>query len=651
VIVHEVAEENNKKQASQQKQKKENQKSQGVRSPRAAPKPEINRPTRSFFSSFADDLPPCSQSHCSAVDSQIYAICQRKGWGADMQLPTRDSDGTLCYCSCSCLAYGTEIAVPDGAKEIQDFVKGDAVLVVEEDGQSKKWVPAKVRSASPPAGLPQNPLNYAIRVKVAGKVLISNADHIYMTGDGTFKRADRLKIGDELMSSEFKPVPVESVVNGEFHGSLANIETDADEDSTYGHLINSEGVISGDYFLQKKMAGTPGLVEEPQVGSPQYIDRNPGFIEDASSIEPEEDVDGGFVPAGREGERGVIVGHFIPDEADEPKLSLQFRAMDDSVTEQHAQQVLNLFAGYYPGIRLRLLWNSNTVNAFAGYDADGTPTVEIHGGLVRHPDIRIEALALVVAHEIGHHEGGPPTYPNDPRSCEGQSDYYGAAVIMREVYPGRQYLDYMIPATDQLHAFFTVGLVEDQNSEEVKQRFAANNCGHPPADCRRDTYNAAIDLDPKPACAGFVDSDPDEPVGRQDPGVRIIIDFEKSRFAELAPCQDDTCLTEPARSLVQQICRQIGLGSGSHLVVRKDDGTPCLCRCYGATNSSKEQEFSLVVDFSRDPEFREVRECDREHCTAYSEIISQVCKSLNWPVPIRVFTRQEDGAVCYCTCH
>ena len=91
-------------------------------------------------------------------------------------------------------------------------------------------------------------------------------------------------------------------------------------------------------------------------------------------------------------------------------------------------------------------------------------------------------------------------------SCEGQADWYGAAVVMRKTFPPGlelapvpEYLDVMFPAIDQLHALLSRGvLLQPHDSVSSKE-----GCVHPPADCRKQTYERAMELRPKPTCASI----------------------------------------------------------------------------------------------------------------------------------------------------
>jgi len=89
-------------------------------------------------------------------------------------------------------------------------------------------------------------------------------------------------------------------------------------------------------------------------------------------------------------------------------------------------------------------WNEGSVNAYA-YKRESNAYVVINGGLARHPEITIDAVALTACHEIGHHIGGIPVKKKGPgriingrvikkswASNEGQADYFGVMKCFRK---------------------------------------------------------------------------------------------------------------------------------------------------------------------------------------------------------------------------
>jgi len=109
--------------------------------------------------------------------------------------------------------------------------------------------------------------------------------------------------------------------------------------------------------------------------------------------------------------------------------------------QQHRRRVvLDLFSKFrdaFPEITYELVWASATINSQA-WTFGSRRYVRVYGGLARHPKMTTPGLALMVAHETGHHLGGPPYDPAMPWiSWQGQADYWAASVGMKKVFGSR----------------------------------------------------------------------------------------------------------------------------------------------------------------------------------------------------------------------
>ena len=110
-------------------------------------------------------------------------------------------------------------------------------------------------------------------------------------------------------------------------------------------------------------------------------------------------------------------------------------------SQQHRRRVLSdLFKKFhraFPEVTYELLWESPTINAQA-WRLGSAQFVRVYGGLVRHPTITKYGLALMLAHETGHHLGGLPRDPAMPwMTWQGQADYWAASVAMPRIWGPR----------------------------------------------------------------------------------------------------------------------------------------------------------------------------------------------------------------------
>lgn len=78
-------------------------------------------------------------------------------------------------------------------------------------------------------------------------------------------------------------------------------------------------------------------------------------------------------------------------------------------------------------------WTFASANPFA-YRSQDKWTLELFGGLARHPLMTEDAFALAVCHELGHLLGGAPKFKDPIKqlySNEGEADYFAALKCLR----------------------------------------------------------------------------------------------------------------------------------------------------------------------------------------------------------------------------
>jgi hypothetical protein len=449
----------------------------------------------------------CDSAHCSGVDEELNTICKEAGWPVSHPVLTRDAMGP-CACSCSCLAHGTPVQVSaNGFQAIESIAVGDQVMAADVN---LKWVPRTVVFSQGTTG--ESRQKYTVLITYKGTSLAVTSDHVFLRADGKLIAADRLTAGDALMSPEGSPVKLTSVHIGDYTAGFHHIATakKAPSPSLEGNLLNTNGVVSGDYSLQLfyragKLNGelVPDHGALPIVGSPEYVAKNGQASLQAPSVETlhnvaghnANDQEGKFVPA--EATVLNIPAHacrFISDAEARQKMNEPKRAFNDPLSREWTESLIGHFRTFYRDVVYHLDWADNTVNAFAWVE-NGVRHVALKGGLVRHASLELEGIGVVLAHELAHHYGGSPTFPGGGLSCEGQADYYGVALVMRRVWFGEEYSEQTDAGIGQMAAFFGVPNVPTAPGGNA-------GCGHPPGACRVAIYHAAVNLSGRPGCAG-----------------------------------------------------------------------------------------------------------------------------------------------------
>jgi len=102
------------------------------------------------------------------------------------------------------------------------------------------------------------------------------------------------------------------------------------------------------------------------------------------------------------------------------------RPLDDKAWRRKAGAVMKRFQRTFPDIVYDIAWEVEALNGVAWREVS-QPRVRLYGGLLRHRAIGPEGVAVLFAHETGHHKGGAPydgifTW----MSCERQADFWAA---------------------------------------------------------------------------------------------------------------------------------------------------------------------------------------------------------------------------------
>ncbi len=130
-----------------------------------------------------------------------------------------------------------------------------------------------------------------------------------------------------------------------------------------------------------------------------------------------------------------------------PKNNLKIpvgRFSTGGITQAQFNQVMDRIQRLFEGdvkaaggtLQINRLWTDATVNASAT-QSGGVWTLNMYGGLARHPATTIEGMALVACHELGHHLGGAPKisgWGSEWASNEGEADYFATLKCLRTYF-------------------------------------------------------------------------------------------------------------------------------------------------------------------------------------------------------------------------
>ncbi len=147
-----------------------------------------------------------------------------------------------------CFAKGTQISMTkDAAVPIEKLNPGDRVLLA--DGRLSKIT----KMTAGPETIPM------IMIETSrGQKLMVTTEHPLLTNQG-MKRAEHITISDRLKAADGQFVKIVSVTRKAFTENVYNFELEGRADAD--HLVIAEGLVSGELYLQNKMApkgGTAG---------------------------------------------------------------------------------------------------------------------------------------------------------------------------------------------------------------------------------------------------------------------------------------------------------------------------------------------------------------------------------------------------------
>jgi hypothetical protein len=453
----------------------------------------------------------CTASHCGSVSTPINNTCKKNGWPVNHLVLVCDPvTGDCCNCTCSCLAYGTPVAIPSGTKAIQTIALGDQVLAADTNFQ---WTPMPVEFSDGTGPDSVQPQMVFVTYGQPEQTIIVTLDHTFLQAGGKLIRANMLIVGDSLLGPGGEEVKILNIQVKNYVGGVWNIATSHEQPTSLnGHLINTQGVISGDYAVQlfyddlskqgftvaarKDTVGTDAhraaaglaprlsLPEKPlsailQTRSAQHWPNPKIHIH----------LDHSFVVAAPTTHQGYLT----TAQATEVRDKIPHRTFAESARViEFTRWAFTLFSGFYPDVNFILDWPNANANVFSVV-LDEQKNVLIQGGLLRAMPINWESITVLLAYSVNRFREDPPDGA-DGLLCKPQCDYDVIPVLMNVFYP--LYPNVVFNAVNQMEALF--------KDIPTKHDAPSGQCHATTLECRIQTYRNSMSMLELPECAGGI---------------------------------------------------------------------------------------------------------------------------------------------------
>lgn len=417
-----------------------------------------------------------------------------------------------CYCCCSCFAYNTMIAVPDGAVAIQEIPVGAEVRSAALENGKPLWSTKKVTFSAGVAG-GDHPAMVYINHGVDQADLICNADQVFVLANGEMVRAAQLTLNDELLGENGEAVPIHLVAIGNYKGGIHHISTGNEwGGSPDGHLLLAAGVVVGDFSLQMHFDSiepsrkVSNFAARPDIGTDEYTEAHNHALsgkalmafsaEGRDPVPHQLAVQGGhfrfYSVAADNSTKGVSM--FTPEQANDILENGKQLALSNPVPKSEISNIFHILEGFYPGYNFYLDWYAMEPNVYA-FEEYGQKFVVVTGGLARMVGLGYEGLMMAVAHGLSRFIGLPPKTPTGYVGT-GAADYFAFGVISRAVWYGNSWVASVMPAFSQIQAL--MGLISPANAGGVP----GYPVEYPSIDCRLSAIQSGMGGGPLPECCG-----------------------------------------------------------------------------------------------------------------------------------------------------
>ena len=457
-------------------------------------------------------VPYCGDPFCKGEKPYVDARCHDLEKEAGKKILWQRSGGT-CYCICSCLGTGTKVTLENGSTmPVQELVQGQTKVIAAGLNLHFTGHVVGQTSFAPPA---QTENTIYLQYTIDGQrvsLVVTQSHPFLLHKDRRIVGAGRLAPDDRLVDRHGNPVQIEAIAWGRYTGSFWEFATNMNppDPNLTGHLVVTGGVVTGDFAVETFLNYPTGeatplgdllRTSGPIVGSPEWV-----AAHGEAKVHAAIDVNGfAFTPAAAN--RVAVPANasdFLPAwQAEWLKWVAPKLPYNDPYALELCEWLLDrVYRPLYPEVEFLFDWYSEEVNSHSWVDGK-KKFVYLSGGLARIEGFDYDGVALALAHEVGHLYGKPDGSPSGV-TCEGEADYYGAAIVLRKVWFGTFYFEGLQRAIDQVKVLYSYLLLKSTKGEQFDVKTPRKDKagrGYPDNACRISTWEAAMSTPHKPACA------------------------------------------------------------------------------------------------------------------------------------------------------
>lgn len=464
----------------------------------------------------------CAEQHCAAKSEKINKICKANNWQVNhLVLVCNEQTEICCNCTCSCLAFDTPVRQSaTSTKAIQTFVIGDRVLAFDADGQSRESTIAFSNGTSATSVQPE--MAYvSFRIGNEDITVTTTLNHTFLGADRRLIQAQMLVPNYQVMLADGAVTVITKLEIKSYTGGVWNIATTTEQpENLDGHLVDTDGILSGDFALQlfyDDLAAKGYAV--PRDSLPAVTTRAHDAMVDAHAASqqgvtlaarPQRDLASFMASAGSNNAISILGAskggitlngdHSFTLQIPKSALNQGFLTAAQAVEVQGLQQadstrdpqragnclwLFKLFHGFYPQIHFIYDAASREANAFS-FVLGPQQYVLVQGGLARTEHMKWQGLALLLGYLVARFDKDAL----DTLHCKAIADYLAPSTLQTVFNP--LYPTVIFESLKQVTALFSH--IPSKEDDPVP------GCASTTLDCRVETYKQSIAFLPEPSC-------------------------------------------------------------------------------------------------------------------------------------------------------